>query len=163
MSALLFLSLPACNPQSGVEDNTKTVAKEAVDSDEEKELTGTFSADGKSYSGRVSVQHFPATGQYSVLCQDNADPNGSKLIQFVFKDEASARAAGPRKIAHDQGKNQAPDEVSVSFDIRYESDDENPGTFKVNKNGSESELLFDGVLVETVTKEKATVSGKIPF
>lgn len=163
LSALLFLCLPACNTQSGVDGDTETLTQEALDADEEKDLTGTFSADGKNYSGRVSVQQFPATGQYSVLCQDDSDPNASRLIQFVFKEETSARAAGPRTIAHDRGKNQASNEVAVSYDIRYASGDSNPGTFTVNKNGSESELVFEGVEVETVTKEKATVSGKIPF
>lgn len=159
----MLLLLNACSSTTTADRQTEKMANEASSSNEEKNLTGTFSAEGKNYSGKVSVQKFPASGQYSVLCEDDIDPNNSKLIQFVFKDEASARAAGARTIAYDQGKDQTPGEVALSYDIRYASHEKRPGTLSVNKSGSDAELVFDGVEVETVTKEKLTVSGKIPF
>ena len=101
--------------------------------------------------------------RYSVLCQDDSDPNNSRLIQFVFKNEASARAAGVRKIAYDQGKDQTPDEISVIFDNTYRSDQGRDGSLSVTANGKDNELVFDKVALLNMSKEAVTVSGRIPF
>jgi hypothetical protein len=50
--------------------------------------TGTFSVDGQpARSCKVETQLFPATKEFSVVCQDDA----YGLVQVTFKDEASAR------------------------------------------------------------------------
>ncbi|HXG82831.1 MAG TPA: hypothetical protein VNI84_02295 [Pyrinomonadaceae bacterium] len=126
-------------------------------------MIGTFTANGKNYSGKVTTQQFPATGQYSVLCQDESDTNDSKLMQFVFKDEKSARAGDNLTVAYDQGKDQTPGETALSFDIRYRSEANSKGTVKVNKNGAGNELVFENVTLKTIGKETVIVSGKIPF
>ena len=154
-----LLSMSACSKSEPAAET----ATELAASDQAQEKTGTFTADGKTYTGRVSTQNFEATGQFSVLCQDVSDPNNSKLIQFVFKNEASARAAGVRKIAYDQGKDQTPDVVSMTFDIRYSSDQGRDGSLSVTANGKDNELVFDKVALLAMSKEAVTVSGRIPF
>lgn len=155
----LLLLQNACNNDSANEPTTKG----AVSSNESSSLTGTFTANGKTYTGNVSTQQFPVTGQYSVLCQDDSDPNDSKLVQFLFKDENSARAGGNLTTAYNQGKDQTATEASLTFDVRYRSEEDSKGTVKVSKKGSGNELVFDGVTLKTITKEKVVVSGKIPF
>jgi len=157
-----ILLLTAC-------DNTKTTdasepsVKEATSSNEENDLTGTFTAGDKKYTGKVSTQNFEATGQFSVLCQDDTDPNDSKLIQFVFKDEASARAGGNKTPAYDQGKDQAATDASVIFELKYKSVEESTGIITVNKNGSNNEIVFKDLKLKTMSKEEVIVSGNIPF
>ena len=48
----------------------------------------------------------------SLFYQDNKDPNDPLLIQFVFKDEASARTEDYKTPAYDQGKDQAAEEAA---------------------------------------------------
>jgi len=150
-------------------DNTKTTdasepsAKEATSSNENKDFTGTFTAGDKTYTGKVSIQNFEATGQYSVLCQDDTDPNDSKLIQFVFKDEASARAGGNKTPAYDQGKDQTVAEAAVIYELSYKSVEESTGIITVNKNGNNNEVEFKDLKLKTMSKEEIIVSGKIPF
>jgi len=160
LSCALFL-VNACSGNSTKEPT----AKDALSSNESSRLTGTFTANGKTYTGKVSTQQFPATGQYSVLCQDDNDPNNSILIQFVFKDESSARAGGNLTTAYNQGKDQTASETSLTFDVRYRSEADSKGTVTVNKTGSGNELAFNNVTLKTIDKEKETVvvSGKIPF
>jgi len=158
LSCALFL-VNACSGNSTKEPT----AKDALSSNESSRLTGTFTANGKNYTGKVSTQQFPATGQYSVLCQDDNDPNDSKLIQFVFKDESSARAGGNLTTAYNQGKDQIAAETWLTFDIRYRSEADSKGTVTVNKTGSGNELVFNNVTLKTMGKETVVVSGKIPF
>lgn len=158
LSCALFL-VNACSGNSTKEPT----AKDAQSSHESSGLTGTFTANGKTYTGKVSTQQFPATGQYSVLCQDDNDPNNSKLIQFVFKDESSARAGGSLTTAYDQGKEQATAETSLTFDVRYRSEADSKSTVTVNKIGGGNELVFNNVTLKTIGKETVVVSGKIPF
>ena len=73
-------------------------------------MTGTFTLGDNTYTGKVSKQNLEATGQFAVLCQDNKDPHDLILIQFVFKDEGSARTDGYKTPAYDQGKDQAAEE-----------------------------------------------------
>ncbi|MEO6260224.1 MAG: hypothetical protein ABIP63_07715 [Thermoanaerobaculia bacterium] len=163
--ATLF-SMSACSKSETATATTAAETEKATEhaaSDQAQAKTGTFTADGKTYTGKVSTQNFEATGQFSVLCQDDSDPNNSKLIQFVFKNEASARAAGVRKIAYDQGKDQTPDEVSMTFDTRYSSDQGRDGSLSVTATGKDNELVFDKVALLTMSKEAVTVSGRIPF
>ena len=69
-------------------------------------MTGTFTLGDNTYTGKVSKQNLEATGQFSVLCQDNKEPNDPILVQFVFKDEGSAHTDNYKTPAYDQGKEQ---------------------------------------------------------
>lgn len=161
VSCIIVLFLNACDDKS--KNSSEPTSKEVMASDEDKDLTGTFTAGGKQYTGKVSVQNFEATGQYSVLCQDVSDPNNSKLIQFVFKNEASARSEGSLTTSFDPGQDQTASEISVSFDNSYRSDGYSKGTASVSKKGNNNELIFDNITLQEATKEKVIVSGKIPF
>jgi len=162
LTCTILLMMTACT-KAAQETETQEIAKEAVASDEVQNRTATFTADGKTYTGKVSTQHFEATGQFSVLCHDKTDPNDSRLIQFVFKNEASARAAGVRKIAYNAGNDQTPEEVSVTYDNTYSSDQGRAGSLSVTSSGKDNELVFDQVALQTMSKDAVTVSGKIPF
>lgn len=161
LSTTLLLTSGCGSPK--VDSATQATATEAVASNEEKNLTGSFTAGGKGYSGRVSTQQFEATGQFSVLCQDDTDPNDPQLIQFVFKNESSARAGGNFTTAYGQGKEQAANEASLAFDINYRSEEDSGGTVTISKSGDSNELVFESVSLKTMSKETAVVSGKIPF
>ena len=156
------LLLAACN-NNKTANTTELSAKETPALNEEKGLTGTFTAGEKTYTGKVSIQNFEATGQFSVLCQDDTDPNDSKLIQFVFKNEKSARVEGNKTPAYNQGKDQAATEAAVIYKLKYNSVEESTGIITINKNGTNNEIVFKDLKLKTMSKEEVIVSGKIPF
>lgn len=82
LAIVLTSGLVACgsdagsSPTAGDASTTNTAPK-----------TGTFTVDGQQRSCKVETQFFPATKEFSVVCQDDA----YGLVQVTFKDEASAR------------------------------------------------------------------------
>ena len=156
-----ILLLNACDNK--IKDTTEPSVIEAATSNDEKDMTGNFTVGDKTYSGKVSTQTFAATGQFSVLCQDDTDPSLPKLIQFIFKDEASARAGGNKTPTYDQGKEQTTAEASVIFELNYKSVEESTGIITVNKNGSNNEIVFKDLKLKTMSKEEVIVAGTIPF
>jgi|GEM_PF-6273634 len=161
---VLALFLAACgNSQTNTEKQTKKMAQEAVDGDKATDLTGIFSSEGKSYSGKVSTQIFPATKEYSVLCQ--ADDEKGTLMQATFKDETSARTEQTLKIVKGSIMHASePNEVKIDFDLKYQSKDDKAGFAKVVKEGGKYYIVVsDAELSDADEKEKKTVSGKIPF
>ena len=160
-SLLLFT---ACD--SNKTKDTNESAKETVTSNDDEDLTGTFTANGKTYTGNVNASTFDLTGQFEIYFQDNQSNKGPDelgLIRILFKDEASARAGGNFITAYDQQKNHAAREVSMSVDIKYKTEEDSKGTVTVNKSGSKNELVFDNVTLRTDSKETVIVSGKISF
>ena len=105
------LLLAACE-NNKTTNTTELSAKEALALNEGKNMMGTYTLGDKTYTGKVSIQNLEATGQFSVLCRDNTDPNGPILLQFVFKDEVAARTNGYQTFAYDQGIDQAADEAA---------------------------------------------------
>ena len=156
------LLLAACD-NNKTTTTTELSAKEAHALNEEKNMTGTFTLGDKTYTGKVSIQNLEATGQFSVLCQDDTDPNEPILIQFVFKDEASARTDGYKTPAYDQGKDQAAEEAAVIYELNYKTVEETTGIIKINKNGSNNEIVFKDLKLKTMSKEEVIIAGKIPF
>ena len=160
-----LLLLSACDNNKSKDANEPS-AKEATASNEDKDLTGTFTADGKTFTGRVSVQHFETTGEYSVLCQDNTGE--STLLQATFSTEADARTPQDLKIAYRNPAygNKEAKIVSISYEVAWRTTDESKGTAKITKDGSNNVLEFDGVEVTDDIShkgEKKIISGKIPF
>ena len=158
-----ILLLTACNNKT---KDTNNSAKETKTSIADEDLTGTFTANGKTYTGNVNSSTFDLTGQFEIYFQDNQSHKGPDelgLIRILFKDEASARAGGNFITAYDQQKNQAAREVSMSVDIKYRTEEDSKGTVTVNKNGSNNELVFDNVTLRTDSKETVIISGKISF
>jgi hypothetical protein len=144
-------------------NTTEPAATEGTASKEDKELTGTFTIGEKTYTGRVSTQNLEATGQFSVLCQDDTDPNDSKLLQFIFKDEGSARTEGYKTPEYDQGKEQDAKEAAVIYELNYTAVEESTGIVKINTNGSTDEIEFKDLKLKTMSKEEVILTGKIPF
>ena len=161
LSCFLFI-LTACN-NSKTKEVLKPVVAETAVSNEEKNITGTFSLGDKTYTGKVSIQNIEATGQFSVLCQDDTEPNDPIIIQFVFKDEVSARTDGYKTPAYDQGKDQAANEAAVIFELNYKTVEETTGIITINKNGNNNEIVFKDLKLKTMSKEEVIVAGKIPF
>ncbi len=164
MIIITLLIIAGCN--NAGKSSEEKITKDTIASDEDKDLTGTFTADGKTFTGRVSVQHFEATGEFSVLCQDGAGE--STLLQTAFSTEADARTPGDLKIVYRNpiSGNKEAKTVSISFDVAWRTTDESKGTAKITKDGSNNVLEFDGVEVfdEISHKgEKKIISGKIPF
>ena len=157
-----ILLLTAC-------DNNKTKdtnEKETIVPTDNKDLTGTFKANGKTYTGDIKASTFDLTGQFEIYFQDNQSnkgPDDLGLIRILFKDEASARAGGNFITAYDQQKKQAANEIAMSVDIKYITEQDSKGTVTVNKTGSHNELVFDNVTLRTGNKDTIIVSGKIPF
>ncbi len=161
VGAAMFLM--SCETSSSHDDNTNQIAKEAMESDKSTNLTGTFSEGGKSYSGAVSTQVFPATKEYSVVCQ--SDEGKTTLMQITFKDEASARTEQTLTIVKGSIMHaSAANEVKLDFDLKYQSKDDKPGTVKIIKENGKTVIEFKDVeLSDADEKEKKVVSGKIPF
>lgn len=156
-----ILLLTACDNNKTKHSNETT--KETTAAIDNEEFTGTCTANGKIYTGNVKASTFGLTGQFEVYFQDNKDASELGLIRILFKDEASARAGGNFITAYDQQKNQTDKEVSISFDIKYRTEEDSKGTVTVNKTGGHNELIFDNVTLKTMSKETVVVSGKIPF
>jgi hypothetical protein len=97
-----------------------------------------------------------------VLCQGSGDE--AKLVQFVFKDEASARSNQKFKIVSDNAMSaEGTDEVSLTFDNVYSTKGSSGGAVMVAKGAVGNVVEFKDVTPEKMTGERATVSGKIQF
>ena len=122
----------------------------------------SFSVNGQAYIGKSSTQVFPATKEFSVLCEPIGEE--AKLVQFVFKDETSARVGQKFKIVHDLAtKAEGPNEVSVTYESDYVTKDSSAGSISVLKDKVTSSVEFEDVLLENSSKESVRVSGKILF
>ncbi len=117
MIIITFLVIAGCNNDG--KSSEEKIIKEAMASDEDKNLTGTFTADGKTFSGKVSVQNFETTGEYSVLCQDEAGE--STLLQTTFSTEKDARTPGDLKIGYRSpiSGNKEAKSVNLTFELTW--------------------------------------------
>jgi len=161
---ITLLAIAGCN--NAGKSSEEKIIKEAMASNEDKDLTGTFTADGKTFTGRVSVQQFETTGEFSVLCQDNEGE--STLLQTFFSTEADARTPGDLKVMYRNAAygNKEVRAFSVSFETAWRTTDESKGTAKITKDGSNNVLEFEGVEVTDDISHKGVkkiISGKIPF
>ncbi|MET0795693.1 MAG: hypothetical protein ABW061_29515 [Polyangiaceae bacterium] len=136
----------------------------------EPELTGTMSfSNGAKLDCKVSTQNFPASGEYSVLCEEDA--SNFRFVQVTFKDEASARTAQTLKFmkpfAFSPEDHPDTDAIAVSWtgtDGTLDSDDDSTGSAKVAKSGDHYAVTLSDVSVEsTPTKATGTVTAVIDF
>jgi len=142
------------------------ITQETMASIEDKDLTGSFTVDGKTYTGKVSVENFETTGEFSVLCH-NMDGEGT-LLQTFFSTEADARTPGDLKKAYRSpiSGNKEAKTVSITVELTWHTTDESKGTAKITKVGGNNVLEFDGVeVIDDISNkgEKKIISGKIPF
>ncbi len=131
MLIITLLVIAGCN--NAGKSSEEKIIKETMASDEDKDLTGTFTVDGKTFTGRVSVQHFETTGEFSVLCQNN-DGEGT-LLQTEFNTEADARTPGDLKIVYRNpiSGNKEAKAVAISFETTWHATDESKGTAIIKK------------------------------
>lgn len=128
----------------------------------ESDLPCSFTVDGKPFTGKTTIQEFPSTKEYSILCEDTS--TGWSLIQLVFHDESSARVEQKLDIVTDkatsaEGKNQ----VSAAYNNTFVTGDDSAGSVTVAKSGQRSIVELDSVKVRDLTKSEKTISGKITF
>lgn len=151
------LLLSACDTKSS--DSSKSPSSLSLD---EQKLSCEFTAEGKRYEGSTSIQVFPATKEYSVLCESSG--NDSKLVQFVFKDELSARNGDTFKLVSDKvSSSEGVDEVSLTYDLVYVSKDTSTGSVRVAQSGAANELQFTNVSLFEVSGVSVTTSGRVKF
>lgn len=129
-------------------------------------LTGTFTVEGNTYACEVTTQLFEATGEYSVLCQNDS----AGLVQVTFKDEVSARRAQAFTIAKRNYVEHAdPDVIDVSYfelgiGINADSKDDFDGEAVVAAEGSHHALMLTGVMLEDTDEiNTLVVSAEIEF
>src|SRR5687767_14548509 len=72
--ALGVLGATACGEPSSSGSPNDGGAGESGNPPEEAALTGTFTFGGETLDCETSDQDFPATGEYSVLCENDDDP-----------------------------------------------------------------------------------------
>ncbi len=79
LSILLGLGAVGCGSKKG----------DAARSNSDSAKTGSLTVDGQTQTCNVTTQLFPATKEFSVLCQND----NFGFVQVTFKDEVSARRA----------------------------------------------------------------------
>jgi major membrane immunogen (membrane-anchored lipoprotein) len=140
----------------------------AGDSDD---LTGTFTFAGVTLDCETSDQDFPATGEYSVVCDNDDDDANYRFVQVTFKDEPSARVARDLKFiapfAFGPEDHEEADTIAVSYtndDGTLDSDDDSTGSAKVTVSGNHHVITLKDVSLSTVTSgDTGTVSAVINF
>lgn len=161
--AIVSLGLSACGPKPGA---APSVTAETVPSDDEAPaLTGTFTVDGKTYTGKVSTQKFPATGQFSVVCQQ--DDYGFVQITFANEDDArKAQSVKLVKLAATRANDAGTANVSLSPFSGGElgSKDESNGTATVTVESGRNVVTFENAELGSHTGDaKKAVSGKVSY
>jgi hypothetical protein len=166
--ALCLMSATACGEGSEGGPNSGG-AGESGNLPDDPQLTGTFTFGGKTVGCKTSDQDFPATGEYSVVCEN--DEAGYRFVQVTFKNEASARRAQDltfmAPFAFSPEDHEAADAVAVSYtdgDGTLDSDDESSGSAQVAASGAHYVLSLTNVSLATVTSEATgAVSATISF
>ena len=166
ISAAMMMSFAACNnADKKPAESTTATSSSATNEESSKDLTGKFTLDGKDHTGKVSVQTFPSTKEFSVLCQDD----GFGLVQITFADEASARTEQTIKFTKGfthKEKNEADFAFSgfVGNPPGLVSNSETPGSAKIVKDGGNYVIEFSDVdLKDIENKTSGKLSGKIPY
>lgn len=174
--AFLLLIFCACNSQGSETD--KTINKElkennaSMNIDEEEGKTGIFKVDGKSFTGKVTTQHFGAEGKqnFSVLCQQNGENSSFALLQITFVIESDARGSKELKVYHGSMlpmTDPEPGIVTVDLsgygekfgDTQYGGTSKSEGTIKVANNT----ISFKNLKIYNQDGKEVSVDAEIPF
>lgn len=154
VAALLVVLLPACAPKK---DGVAAAAEVEVPAS-----TGSFTVDGKSHAGKVSVQQFPATGQFSVVCQDDA----FGFVQITFSSEADARKPQTVKLEElSPTKANAPGTAHLSLSpFSGAETGSRVGSATISHEGAHHVVKFENVeLSDKASSVKKTVSGSVAY
>lgn len=154
-----MLLLTACDNNKSKDTNEKsteeTTVKETVPSEESTGGTGTYTAEGRTYTGKVTTE---TTGykHFKVTCEGDM----VQVIEFHFKNEDSARKGGSFKPG--SLTLLEPNEVGIMFGIGFNSKEGLGGTVTVSGSGGKNVIEFKDVKL-TIPDKSLVVSGKIPF
>ena len=157
-----ILLLTACDNKESKNTNEKSTeeitVKEAVPSGESTVGTGTYTAEGSTYTGKVTTE---TTGykHFKVKC----DGDMVQVIEFVFKNEETARKGGSFKPG--SMTLLEPMEVGIMNGIGLNSKEGLGGTVTVSGSGGKNVIEFNDVKLTGPDKSFGSVvfSGKIPF
>lgn len=169
--ALCLLGATGCDGSDSQGTPNEGAAGESGNPPGETELTGTFTFGGETVDCKTSTQDFPATGEYSVVCENDEDDSNYRFVQVTFKNEASARKAQSLTFmapyAFKPEDHEAADAVAVSHtdsDGTLDSEDDSTGSAKVTASGGRYVITLDSVSLSTVTSEDTgEVSAIINF
>lgn len=153
----LAMVMLSCGDKKKTDSGTTTSDTSGL-SNNSSDKTASFTADGTSYSGRVSTQHFGGeSGNFSVLCQQD-EPFA--LLQAVFANEKEAKATATYPPAG-SSYNVAAGLVSVALsgtaigDLEYITTSKSTGTIKVE---DDKLILTDLKLFNRDNKEKVVTA-----
>ncbi len=170
IAALLPILFVSCGQKdSGASASSSASSADTSLTDEEAPgLTGTFTVagdGGSSHTGKVSTQKFPATGQFSVVCQDDA----FGFVQITFHNEADARKAQTVKLT-DMSYTKANDPGTAHISLspfaggETGSTDSTTATATITIVGSHATITFENVELSTKTSDlKKVLSGKVAY
>jgi major membrane immunogen (membrane-anchored lipoprotein) len=157
-----ILLLTACDNKEtkNTNEGTSAVSKdstvnETVPSDESADGNGTYTAEGRTYTGKVTTAT-DGLKFFTVTCEGDM----VQQIAFDFKTEEAARKGG----SFNQGSLTPIEnnEVGIMFGIGYKSKETLGGTITVSGSGGKNVIEFKDVKL-TVPDKSMVVSGKIPF
>ncbi len=154
--AVAFTLLTAYGQDITTTAETADKPKTASFTSEETEKTGSYTVDGQTYKGKITLQKM-AKDQYSVLCQQD-EP--FSLLQLIFTNEKEARSSATLK-AGDSFYSMEPGEVHVSLsgDKDFVTTSESTGSITVSGN---SVTLKDLQLINSDKKSKV-VNATLSF
>ncbi len=128
--------------------------------------TGTFTVDGKTYTGKVTLQTFPSNKAFSVICQDDA----FGLVQITFHNEADARKAQTVKLTDlSYSKANEPGTANISLSPfaggETNTSESAGGTATITADsGGKATITFENAALSTKTSDlKKTLSGKVTY
>jgi hypothetical protein len=156
-----ILLLTACDNNKSKNTNEKSTeepkestVKETVPPEESTGDNGTYTAEGSTYTGKVTTR--TSGGSFIVTCEGDM----VQVIEFFFKNEEAARKGGSFKPGSMTVLE--PMEVGIMFGIGYNSKEGLGGTVTVSGSGGKNVIEFQDVKL-TAPDKSMVVSGKIPF
>ena len=145
--------------EKSTEELTESTIKENTTSKESNAGTGTYTAEGRTYTGEVTTEtNTGLRNLFTVTCKGDM----IQMIDFRFKNEEVARKGGsfkPGSLVPGAGED---NEVGIMFGIGYKSREASEGTITVTGSGGKNVIELNNVKL-TIPDKSIIVSGKIPF
>lgn len=146
------------NEKSTEKSNESTV-NETAPSEESTGVTGTYTAEGRTYTGEVTTEtNAGLRNLFTVTCKGDM----IQMIELHFKNEEVARKGGnfkPGSLVPGAGED---NEVGIMFGIGYKSGEASEGTITVTGSGGKNVIELNNVKL-SIPDKSIIVSGKIPF
>lgn len=134
-------------------------------------LGGTFTFGAVTLPCKVSSQMFPASGEYSIVCDNSDESSNYRYVQVTFKNEASARLTQTLRFkdpfAFKPEDHPDADTVSVDYldkDGTITAGSTSTGSANVASSGGHNVLILKDVSLGNVTKTRSgTISAAVTF